>query len=119
MPRYLHPDLSIDHTAIDAAAVKAADHAMTRQTPGSHTTWQRAYDDAQARYLDLAKVYRSTELWRLERDAALETMSPREIRILELREAAHLGRMIDDTREAIAVQDAAEAELAKLLAEAA
>ena len=36
--------------------------------------------------------------------------------ILELREAAHLAPMIDDTAEAIAVQDGAERELAQLMA---
>lgn len=115
--RYLNPDLTFDLNAIDADACRAADHAMLRPTAGSDTTWESAYDRAHARYLDLASGHRATELWRIERDAEYarrSALSARERRILDLREAAHLALMIDCTAEAVAVQEAAERELASL-----
>lgn len=121
LSRYHHllPDLTIDLDTIDADARRSAEHAMLRPTPGCTTTWQGAYDRAYARLVDIANSHRETALWHTERDAEearRADLSPRERRILELRETAHLGRMIDDSAEAIAVQDAAERDLANMRA---
>jgi len=111
----LTPAFDINTTAIAAAARAYADHVDLDLEP--QMTWTEAYNRSYARHLDIAQGQRATELWRIER-AAEETrraaLSARERRILALREAVHLAPFIDCTAEAIAVQDAAERELARM-----
>ncbi len=122
----LTPALDIDTTAVAAAARAYADHAvLPRNVPllgvdlglEPQMTWTEAYDRSYARHLDIAKGQRATELWHIERaiqHARRKALTARERRIIELREAAHLAPMIDDTEKAFAARDAAERELARM-----
>ncbi len=122
----LTPAFDINTAAVAAAAHAYADHAILPRdllpfgvdlTLEPQMTWTEAYDRAYARHLDIAQGQRAIEMWRIERaaeEARRTALSARERRILELREAAHLARFIDCTAEAVAVQDAAERELARM-----
>jgi len=120
----LNPAFDLDLTAIAAAARAYADHAILPRDPlpfgldlEPQMTWTEAYDRSYARHIDIAQGQRAIELWRIERaaeEARRQALSVRERRIIELREAAHLARFIDCTAEAVAVQDAAERELARM-----
>lgn len=116
----LTPAFDIDTAAVAAAASAYADHAvLPRNVPlfgvdlgiEPQMTWTEAYDRSYARHLDIAQGQREIELWRIERAAEevrRQALSARE------RQAAHLARFIDCTAEAIAVQDAAERDLARM-----
>jgi len=120
----LTPAFDLDLTAIAAAARAYADHAvLPRQSLAfdldlePQMSWTEAYDRSYARHRDIAQGQRAIEQWRVERtaeEARRTALSARERRILALREAAHLAPFIDNTEEAIAVQDAAERELARM-----
>ncbi len=119
----LTPAFDIDTAAVAAAASAYADHAVLPRDPlpfgldEPQMTWTEAYDRSYARHLDIAKGQRATELWHIERaiqHARRKALTARERRIIELREAAHLAPMIDDTEKAFAARDAAERELARM-----
>lgn len=122
----LTPEFDINTAAVAAAARAYADHAvLPRDVPlfgvdldlEQRMIWTEAFDRSYARHLDIAQGQRETELWLVERaaeDVRRQAMSARERRIIELREAAYLASFIDCTAEAVAVQDAAERELARM-----